>query len=998
MKQGKILGTYFLLLLMFSAITPVLFSKVDLSSRITVEQPQILQKKVNDLNDDKIDDELVRELNSNKREIIEVAIYYEYSIRPIDRYRLANFPISMSETWDLNRRIRVRVPRTLIYELATLPGVKLITSVEIRQIMVAIEGKDYSDLAVLETFDGAEIFWEVGCALVPYFSGIENDIKRLGSYTIISDVTDNYFKLTTSTEGHNNFEPCTEASVSTINATGLWDLGYTGAGVKVGVIDTGIADTHPDFSGRVLKKKSFILKQYGYEEEKPETIDEHGHGTHVSGTVLGDGTENPMNIGVAPQAYLIFARIGNPATEASMIAALNWAISKGVETVNLSFGGGDSAGDDVAEIAFNNAAKNKGVLCAISAGNSGADGYYTVGSPGTADDVITVGALDDVSQEPLGVAYYSSRALSANNHMKPDILAPGTNIVSCAKTGNGYVSMSGTSMASPHVAGAIALLIHACKANGIDYNPGLIKAALMKSAVLLTPLAENELMHQGRGYINVGAAWQLIKTSQRINNVPLIGACNPIQQPLSFWEELLQGQTAEQFLTCVSSLYNGNENLSLTISGEVSSFITIGELVNEWTAVTKVIFAIPEDTPLGTYTGQISYQYNDQVLDSVTIQFEVKEGNGHKMLLNYRNSYSGNSHMFGQYRRWAEDILGRGFVLSELNTPLEDPALLADYDAIWLPDPFAITFPQSHVWDFNQTGTYNPLSETELQNLRDFIADGGSLFINFIGYAEDVDFEGVIYGNNLTQINEIIGDYGMEAQSTISKGEEATAVSVITEHPITAEVEMIDHHGTSLVTSGEATKLTALSDSSPYGTLACWENKNGGRVIALSTNYALDLKGYENGYNAKFTQNDVLGRNLFRWATAHNQIERQSVTISEDNKTVTMVYQYLSGPGDELGGFVKQPDGNISSITWIETAPDIWTANYTCEIPGLHHFYPECGETKIDEFDYFSYEAYFEIPTITEETQGSGIASIIIMLVGSLGLSSWYMLSKRKDS
>lgn len=993
MKHKKLLGISLFMLFLLPLVSSLVIAQTDFSEIPAVTKPKIYQQPIWDRNSDKIDDRLMRELGQSNSYSLDLVVKFNDKVDHLDRCRLAALGAQSFETWDQNQRVLIHAPKTIIKKITKLPGVEIVTKAEKRFIMVAIEGEDFSDLASLKVFDDYEIFWNVGCGVVRYYSGIENDIKNVGDFTVISDVTDVRYHLHAEISTDNDLSVNMLRTAGTINVTSLWDMNYKGAGIRIGNIDTGINDAHPDIQGRVIDAKSFVRTEYGYDDDDLDTDDEHGHGSHTTGIIAGNGQENPDNIGMAPYGSIVFAKVGSSLTTLATIAALDWLVSKGVDVINLSYGGGDAAGEDVSEIAFNNIVRIHDIPCAISAGNEGQQGYYTVGSPSTAEAVISVAALDD-SVTPPTIASYSSRGLSADDHFKPDVAAPGTNIQSMSNVGSGYAIMSGTSMAAPHVTGAIAVLIDALQEEGINYNPGLIKAALIATA---TPLSSFKAIDQGAGYLNVGQAFHLIKNAPKVASMSIVGACNPAQQPLTWWEEMHQGQLTEQYLTCVSP-FKGT-NLTLEASGDASQFITIGSFTSHWTSPVRITYRIPDDATLGTYTGEIQLKYNDTLLDTVEVSVEVTKGNGHKMLLNYRTTNWGMDHLYGQYRYWVEDILANEYIINEQFTFLDNLTFLSQYDAIWFPDPFNYEFPDAPLGgNYTTRTTYNPLTQAEINTLHDYVDAGGSIFLCFLGLIEhepdDTNPHYFISGNNVTHINLLTDPYGIHTRNTYWTSDQPMSVEVVKDHPISAEVSEIDHYGTSFELSGDAVGITELSPGSPYTTLATTQTDSGGRVIAMGTNFALDTEGYQNNYNYG-TNNDVMGMNLFRWATATHRIKQTNLAYGADNKTVTMTYEYLNGPGADFGGYVKLPDGNTTALNWTQSG-DEWTSTYTCTMPGEHHFYPECGESGIDDFGYFSFTPDITTTEPTSETQDGGITPIIFTLIGCFGLASWYLLQRRR--
>lgn len=234
---------------------------------------------------------------------------------------------------------------------------------------------------------------------------------------------------------------------------------YSKNDIVVAVIDTGIDNQHLDLDdGKVIGWKDYVGNQ-------SQPYDDHGHGTHCSSIVAGDGDSNPLYKGVAPGAALVGLKVLDSNGSGSMsdiTAAIDWCITNkdvyGIDVISMSLGSsGSSDGTDSSSVAANNAV-NAGIAVAIAAGNSGPK-KATIGAPGAADKVITVGNMIDVGEDGFGLIYHSSRGPTADGRIKPDIAAPGTRIMAAkANSSNKYVEMTGTSMATPFTAGTIALM------------------------------------------------------------------------------------------------------------------------------------------------------------------------------------------------------------------------------------------------------------------------------------------------------------------------------------------------------------------------------------------------------------------------------------------------------------------------------------------------------------------------------------------------------------
>lgn len=269
-------------------------------------------------------------------------------------------------------------------------------------------------------------------------------------------------------------------SVPLIGAPQAWADGYNGTGVKVAILDTGIDETHPDFAGKVVAEKSFVP---GVSSAK----DGNGHGTHVASIVAGSGAaSNGQYKGVAPGAELMIGKVLSDAGDGNfsdIIAGMEWAATNGAKVVSMSLGGTPpQSGADPATDAVDRLTAETGALFVIAAGNSG-PGAATIDTPGIAASALTVAATSKSDQ----LADFSSRGpLPYARTMKPDIAAPGAAIVAARAAGtnignpvgDSYTTLSGTSMATPHVSGAAAILAQ----QHPTWQAGQLKAALMSTS------------------------------------------------------------------------------------------------------------------------------------------------------------------------------------------------------------------------------------------------------------------------------------------------------------------------------------------------------------------------------------------------------------------------------------------------------------------------------------------------------------------------------------
>jgi subtilisin family serine protease len=303
--------------------------------------------------------------------------------------------------------------------------------------------------------------------------------------------------------------PMLDRSTGQIGAPAAWDAGLTGDGVRIAVLDTGVDATHPDLAGRVAAVQNFT---YG-----PD-FDDVGHGTHVASIAAGTGAASEGRYrGVADGATLLDGKVCEffGCMESSVLAGMHWAtVEQDADIVNLSLGAPDTPEVDLLEDAVNRLTAETGALFVVAAGNSGPH-EETVSSPASAESALAVGA---VNQDDELTSFSSRGPRLGDGGIKPDVTAPGFEIVaaraSTADIGDPvdehYVPASGTSMATPHVAGAAALLAQAHP----DWTPEQLKSALMSSA---RPHQGLSMFEQGAGRLDVAAAMNQAVLSEPAN-------------------------------------------------------------------------------------------------------------------------------------------------------------------------------------------------------------------------------------------------------------------------------------------------------------------------------------------------------------------------------------------------------------------------------------------------------------------------------------------------
>ena len=291
-------------------------------------------------------------------------------------------------------------------------------------------------------------------------------------------------------------KPSLEDSVPQIHAPQAWAAGFTGSGATVAVLDTGYDPTHPDLKGRVLTSENFT--------SDATVTDGNGHGTHVASTVGGSGAASGgKRKGVAPGADLMIGKVLADAgygEDSWVLAGMVWAVERGADVVSMSLGGDADDGSHPLSQAVNELSATSDTLFVIAAGNAGGSGPSTVSSPGSADAALTVGAVDvhDV------MAGFSSRGPRLRDGaLKPEVVAPGVDGTAARAAGTElgpvvddvYTTLSGTSMATPHVAGLAAIL----KQEHPTWDGERLKSVIANSTV---PVADATGFDAGTGRVD----------------------------------------------------------------------------------------------------------------------------------------------------------------------------------------------------------------------------------------------------------------------------------------------------------------------------------------------------------------------------------------------------------------------------------------------------------------------------------------------------------------
>ncbi len=474
-----------------------------------------------------------------------------------------------------------------------------------------------------------------------------------------------------------------------IKADKLWEKGIDGQGITVAVIDSGIDKNHPDLIGKVVAEKNFLADEI--------TADDLlGHGTMVAGIIAGSGTaSNGKYKGIAPGAKLISVKVIDGKGDgkvSDIIAGIEWAVYNGADVLSLSLGGinlGET--NPPITMAADNAA-GAGVVVCVAAGNrnssetggqvagttsrqvgrgtpadlSQTDGakkdvYYLlvpivlalppglIDSPGDGVKVITVGATDAKGH----IAGFSGSGPTRDDRIKPDVVAPGVDIISIVPVGVKrpksvdiyYSQESGTSLSAPVASGMAALLLQANK----NLSAAGVKAVMTRGAKKLdSTLGESyEEYYQGAGMLDALSSYDLLLNNS--NNSNLCGAI-PDRWTAGRWAYLPAGKGvyvgldtgADRPQKKIYALAPGDEdwnlrfvffsdkeikNLKTSVQGDVAGWVSLQTLPETILANDQFVFAasitVPQDALPGHYNCTIEFSKENENLLQIPISVNV---------------------------------------------------------------------------------------------------------------------------------------------------------------------------------------------------------------------------------------------------------------------------------------------------------------------------------------------------------------------------------------
>lgn len=595
--------------------------------------------------------------------------------------------------------------------------------------------------------------------------------------------------------------------------------------VKVAIIDSGI-NIDSELVSRVLAQKSFINSSYGYSETDNDTTDSmpsnSPHGTLIAKIIAKE----------SPNAGIINAKVvsdGDIATAVGIVEAIRWAVlEENCSVINLSLGisivTADIVGDAV-KWAF-----ELGVCVVAAAGNEGLDGIAgsSIESPAAYDEVIAVAGVDS-QLVPYG---FTATGPLRDRILKPDISAWGY----YKENGD---TVFGTSFATPIISASAIKIIGHCFENGWSWTPGMIKAALMISALQL-PYEEWIV---GAGFVDVNSALIYIDNAQKDNGLPLVSTLTPTDGPFSF-----EHWFVNQSLSIPVSIFSSsNVTFNMVYRGSHAHWIHgPSEItINQTGQVTLVVNVIASEDveDIDAWVTFIALGYLNM---QTSFHFDAKVP-FKKIAIDTSHTPWAIDSVYGQFRELAQRINDLGSSVDELGRSTEITyGLLSRYDAVFVMDPCAWSY---HMINNTMTkASLYPYSQSEIDAYVQYWEQGGGLFL--VGLSNvSLDLSSA---NELFSAFDITLNYDIVPPITIIVNGIAST-SVITKmhnHPVTAFLDSFDYNGCSMNFTGDVFELAwaEIYRNNEIGSilienrtvLVGLENPLGGRLLATGSNFFLD--------------------------------------------------------------------------------------------------------------------------------------------------------------
>ena len=532
----------------------------------------------------------------------------------------------------------------------------------------------------------------------------------------------------------------------------LHDLGYTGHGIRIGVLDSGMNFTQaPSLVGQRNYDDQKIISSFKAEGLAEDINDLSGHGTHISSILAGNGkfvidgeVVQTNDYGIAPDAQLLNIKVLDKTgfgEDEWLIDGFALALDLNSDIISASLTSitFSKIGDPIEELIYT--AGKQGVIVVASAGNYGPSGS-SIGAPAVWDHVMSIGATQNLQD----LALYTANGLNQNFSAGIDVLAPGNGIGGSSATDGTIRYVSGTSISAPIVSGIFAILMEAFP----DLKPQNYEIAICETATDLN----HPIVFQGNGLVNPYAAYEYLYLNQN----DTLFTINPkrISPENYHYYECVEGKKTEFMVKVISS---SDQLINTTITGD-SQFIQVANQYQVYRGWNHIGFniTIPENTPIREISAIIEFDNLDGITCDLEIFIQTRYFGGSILFdvsldNDTANQWFDSSTPYGIYHYMARRLKDRGFHYRYHLEGVLQASDLDDIDIIVISDP-----------------EYN-LQTQHLDTIYDFVNNGGSLLfmlnsIRFID-ASDVNTDPIL-SSNYTLCNEILSRFDAKVFNSLS--------------------------------------------------------------------------------------------------------------------------------------------------------------------------------------------------------------------------------------
>ncbi len=717
------------------------------------------------------------------------------------------------------------------------------------------------------------------------------------------------------------FKPDGILTTQAMKVTDLYAMGYTGQGINVGIIDNGIDLNHTELQGKVVQQV-FV----------GGTKIDYNHGTPVAGMIVANGIGNPDAVGTAKDAKIYSVGLSSTPegsfTFETMMLGFNEMLKnkQQVRIVNISIGGQANIFEEIARIYAEN-----NVQLVSSAGNSGPSGH-TVGFPGGEVDTISVGA----TTVDKALASFSSRGpVLVRGPIKPDVVAPGAAVLSTA-LGGGYTTTSGTSFSSPATAGALATLASALNAQGIEWNIGTLKAALIRGA-------EGDCGNYtyGMGFVNIKKSYDYVLSVASGSTAKTL-AVTPIHANF-MRTKFIQNQIYEvPGFTVISSHLS---EVKIEITGTISSILKLNTSALDLSRYSTELplYADTNGAALGQYSGDLVISVGREQL-KIPMNVEVIAQKGKVAFDIWHTDLDSTIENIipadlprGTNTGWMIELFhDNGFVVDVINETLTS-SLLQGYDILWIPDPVpARNNPVSIFYPYS--GAY--FSDAEIDAIVQYVDDGGNLLTTFNGL---MTIESKFVGTNATEVNKLLTRFGVK--TSVSSVPAPISVSISTVNNVTSltkGVKSISTYGNFL--SVNASKLEernsaayALTGDLNKSQIIAIDKIGAGRVIVSDNNLWTDNFGLT-GDPSYSPYDFTLAQNAINWFMQKERVTLMDYTMNSSYVEGHVVAYSGSTPLTSLSGTATISGGKSIALTLTSNGNGNFSFSYDASTEdGIHN-------------------------------------------------------------